>query len=220
MKILDLGLVGYGEALRVQKEILASRIQDKAEDTLIVLEHVPVISFGRLGSDRSIHDKEFFINKGIELVAAPRGGDITYHAPGQVVLYPVLSLKDRSRDISRYIDFLEKTVRNALMEMGVKAERDPAKRGVWVQGKKIAFIGVAFKKWTTYHGVAVNINNDITPFEHFDPCGESDIRVTSVEKEIGEVDLRNCKSILIDRFIKDFGIFYRGGNGNKITKTF
>jgi len=219
VKILDLGLVEYEKALSVQEGILRDRIDNKIEDTLIVLEHVSVISMGRHGSDKSILDKEFFQNKGIEVVVSGRGGDITYHSPGQLVMYPVVSLGEKLRDVSKYIDFLEKTARNALMEMGLKAQRYDDRRGVWVDGKKIAFIGVAFKKWVTYHGIAINIANDIEAFEHFNPCGERGISVTSVEKESGCVDMSACKRIFIDRFEKDMEVYYGGVDGNNVAKT-
>jgi lipoate-protein ligase B len=201
MDVLDLGLMGYREALKVQEDILAKRIAGSIPDTLIIVEHYPVLTLGRLSLENSIRDISFFEKEGIEIIKTRRGGQVTYHAPGQMVLYPVVDLRGKRRDVSFYIDVLERSVAKGLGMLGVRALAGGNRRGVWAGEKKIAFIGIGLKNWVTYHGVAVNINNDIRPFERIDPCGESDIRVTSAEICAGrKIDMREAKDIFTDDF--------------------
>jgi len=214
VEICDLGVIGYEKALCLQTELVGRRIEGKAPDTLLVVEHERVVTLGRTEKAAGIIDEAFFEKQRIPVISTGRGGKVTYHAPGQLVFYPVIDLGSKKRDISFYIDFLEKTAAKSLKRLGVPAERCQGKRGVWVEGKKIAFIGVAVKKWITFHGFAVNINNDITPFLHMAPCGESDIRVTSVKDWMGrEADMLSAKEIFADQFVKDLEEEY----GNKIT---
>jgi len=207
--ICDIGLVEYGEVLNFQKELLQKRIKGEVSDTLIVVEHYPVVTLGRMDEGNSVIDRGYFEGRGVPIVSAGRGGKITYHGPGQLVLYPILDLREKRRDISFYIDFLEKTAARGLNRAGISAERVEDRRGVWVGGKKIAFIGIGVKRWVTYHGIAININNDITPFFRIDPCGESDIEVVSAKQVLGrEVDMGEVKRIFVDQFIEDLGREY------------
>ncbi|MFC1480099.1 lipoyl(octanoyl) transferase LipB [Candidatus Omnitrophota bacterium] len=209
VEIRDLGVVGYADVLRTQNDLLDKRIAGEIPDTLIMVEHDPVVTLGRVAEAASIIDKDFFDKQGISVISTGRGGKITYHAPGQLVLYPILSLSEKRRDIGFYIDFLEKTTVNSLRRMGVAAERTEKSRGVWVEAEKIAFIGVAVKRWVTFHGVAINLNNDITPFTRMHPCGQSDIRVTSAKERLGrEVNMMDAKKIFAEQFIKDLEAEY------------
>ncbi len=203
VKVIDLGITKYSDALVFQEDLLLKRISGRTEDTLIITEHYPVITLGRQFSEENILDPEYFKNKGIDILKTGRGGKITYHAPGQIVLYPVIDLRGKKKDVSSYIDFLEKTVTESLKQVGVQARRDN-RRGIWVQNKKIAFIGIGIKQWVTYHGVSINVNNDIDPFLRINPCGESDIKVTSLKEALGhEVDIEKAKEILAKQFEKD-----------------
>ncbi len=209
MKILDLGLTRYREALKVQEDLLHKRIAGLEDDCLIVTEHRAVVTFGRLTGENNVLDKRYFEDRCVDFEYTSRGGNVTYHSPGQVLLYPIVDLEDKKKDVSFYIDFLEKTVSNSLNVLGVSAERGE-RRGVWVGGKKIAFTGVGFKKWVTYHGVSVNINNDIDAFLKINPCGEKDILVTSAKEVLGkELDMARVKNIFIEQFIKDFKEEYK-----------
>ncbi len=204
VEMLDLGVIDYAEAFRVQEDILKKRINGQAPDTLIVLEHHPVVTRGRLSDDNDVLDREYFADKGIPVIRTGRGGKITYHAPGQLVLYPIVDLSEKKKDVSFYIDFLEKTVAGTLRGMGVAAGRNVRRRGVWAGGRKIAFIGIALKKWVTYHGVAVNIGNDLEPFGKIDPCGEGDIEATSVEEMLGrKIDMSMARKAFARRFAED-----------------
>ncbi len=210
MEVLDLGLVGYSEALKRQEDLLYKRINGRVGDTLVLAEHHPVISLGRVGKRESITSESFFEGKGTPVIVSSRGGEITYHAPGQLVLYPIIDLSRKKRDISFYIDFLEKTAVNSLKRLAVEAERT-TRRGVWTKGKKIAFIGIALKRWVTFHGIAVNINCDIEPFSYIHPCGESDIRVTSAKEELGrEIPMDEVKRTFTEEFEKDLRLEYAG----------
>lgn len=205
MNVLDLGIQGYEDTLREQEALLNKRILGEVQDTLIMVEHPPVVTLGRTSDqEKSIIDKSFFEKEHIPVVETRRGGKITYHAPGQLVLYPVIDLGGKKRDVSFFIDFLERTVAASLARLNVPAETFPEKRGVWLRDRKIAFIGIAVKKWVTYHGVAVNINNDIKPFEFMNPCGEADIRVTSAKDYLKvPLDMAFVKEIFKDQFSKD-----------------
>jgi lipoate-protein ligase B len=203
MDVIDLGLKEYMEALAVQQDVLLKRIERRVPDTLLIVEHYPVITMGRSSLDNTVLDRRFFDEKGIEIIRTRRGGAITYHAPGQLVFYPVVDLRDKKRDISLYIDMIEKAVTSAFVSLGVPASCGGGRRGVWVEEKKIAFIGISLKNWVTYHGVSVNINNDIVPFEKIDPCGEAGIRVTSARIFLGkELDMSEAKNVFADAFTR------------------
>ncbi len=214
MEIFDLGISGYEEVLELQGELVQKRLAGEGEDTLIIVEHPPVVTLGRLSGNDSIVDSGYFEERGIPVIRTGRGGKITFHAPGQLVLYPVLDLKEKKKDVSFFIDFLEKTTARSLNRLGVQAERNDRRRGVWAGGRKIAFIGIALKKWITFHGVSVNINNDTRAFEKMDPCGEADIKVTSTKEMLGrELDMNEVKGVFAEQFIIDLKSEYK----NKMT---
>ena len=209
MEVCDLDIARYEDVLRLQNELLQKRIADQVPDTLIIVEHFPVVTLGRLSGEESITDKSFFEKSNIPAIRTGRGGKITYHAPGQIVLYPVLDLSKKKKDISFYINFLEKTVTRSLNRLGVQAQRNKDRRGVWVEKKKIAFIGIALRKWVTFHGVSVNINNDIGAFNRMHPCGEADIKVTSAKEVLGcELGMKEAKQVFTDQFAKDLEVEY------------
>ena len=195
MRILDLGMISYHEALSVQEEVLKKRIEGGTPDTLIVLEHFPVVTFGRTFDRSDILDDGFFTSRGFDIVHTTRGGSITCHMPGQIVVYPVIGLAAYGKNISRYIDMLQDAAVSALAKVGVTASGDPGRRGVWVSGKKIAFIGIKVTKWIAYHGIAINFNNDLSAFSRINPCGEPDIKVTSAGRVLGGViDMAEARS--------------------------
>lgn len=211
MEICDLGVAGYENVLKLQNEFVQKRLKGEIPDTLIIVEHFPVVTLGRISGEESSIDRGYFEKKGIPVVRTGRGGKITYHAPGQLVLYPVLDLKKRKKDVSFFIDFLEKTVAESLNRMGVPAERNKDRRGVWAGEKKIAFIGIALKRWVTFHGVSVNINNDIDPFSKMHPCGETDIKVTSAEEVMGrKLDMDEARHVFAEQFAADLNAEYGG----------
>lgn len=209
MDIRDLGVIDYKDALDFQDSFLRKRLKREISDTLIILEHNPVLTLGRLSSRDDICDKGFFNKNNIHVILTTRGGKVTYHSPGQLILYPIIDLRDKKKDIGSYIDFLEKTIVNSLRCIGVEAKRQSSRRGVWVWGKKIAFIGIGVKRWVTFHGASININNDVMPFSRINPCGEKGIEVISVKECIGrDIDMPEVKKIFVNRFIKDFNKEY------------
>ena len=210
MEILDLGIKEYTDTLEIQKEILQKRISGKIRDTLIIVEHLPVVTTGRLKGVESIIDPGYFKEKNIPVIAANRGGGVTYHCPGQLVLYPVIDLSYLEKNISSFIDFLEKTIANSLKLLDLPVERINGKRGVWLDRKKIAFTGIAFKKWVSYHGVSININNDIFPFSKMYPCGVKDIEAISMKEYTGcEKNMFEVKEVFARQFRLDLNKRYR-----------
>jgi lipoyl(octanoyl) transferase len=222
MEVRDLGISGYEEVLELQGELVQKRLAGEGEDTLIIVEHPPVVTLGRLSGNDSIVEKGYFEERGIPVIATGRGGKITFHAPGQLVLYPILDLKEKKKDVSFFIDFLEKTTARSLNRLGVQAERNDRRRGVWAGGKKIAFIGIALKRWITFHGVSVNINNDIEAFERMHPCGEADIKVTSAKEALGHgLEMGEVKQVFAEEFARDLESEYGGEiNGVKVAGAF
>ncbi len=204
IKVLDLGLMEYGEALRRQKELVEKRLAGEVCDHLIVVEHPPVVTLGRRGDSSDLLLTEDYLNAaGIEVCRVERGGRATYHGPGQLVAYPIIKL--RRQDLHVYVRTLLESVAAVLEEYGLNPEFKDGEPGVWVNGRKIASIGVAVSNWVTYHGVALNVNTDLLPFSWIVPCGKPLETVTSMEKELGRsVDLPQIKKLFIAGFKKSF----------------
>ncbi|MBU0683978.1 MAG: lipoyl(octanoyl) transferase LipB [Candidatus Omnitrophota bacterium] len=209
MEICDKGTIEYENALNFQKEMLQRRVRGEISDMLILAEHYPVVTFGRVKDEENILSKASLEDDNISIFFSNRGGKITYHAPGQLLLYPIIDLRKKKRDVRYYIDFLEKMAVKSLKCLGVPAKRKENERGVWVSGKKIAFTGISLKNWVTFHGIAVNINNDITPFSYINPCGEKNIEVTSLKEVLGEeLSMTIVKKIFVKSFLENMEIEY------------
>jgi lipoyl(octanoyl) transferase len=183
------GLMPYGEALALQQELAAARSQQAIPDTVILLEHEPVITLGSRAvraDELPLADAEYAA-RGIEIVEVPRGGRSTYHGPGQLVCYPILDLNTRGRDLRRHVRGLERTIVATLAELGVdgRALEEPHRSGVWVGDRKIASIGVRCARWVTSHGLAVNVDLDLGVYDLFDACGLGGARFTSIAAETG-----------------------------------
>ena len=162
----------YGDALALQQEIAAARKQGSAPDHLLLLEHPHVITMGRNGhAENLLASDEVMARSGIEYFPTDRGGDVTYHGPGQLVGYPILDLREWKRDVGAYVRALEQTIIDTLAEYGIEAGRIPKLTGVWVDGRKIAAIGVHLSRWVTSHGFALNVSTDLTYFQYIVPCG-------------------------------------------------
>lgn len=190
MRVIDLGLTGFLETYRLQREAVEKVSLGLCENTLMITEHRPVITIGRKGS----RDNVLKPGCGIDIVSADRGGDVTYHGPGQLVAYPIFKLENEGRDIHAFLHFLEDIGAHFLMQYGVTAEERPGFRGVWVGGKKIGSIGIGVKKWVTYHGLAVNINTGLLPFSFIRPCGIEGVEITSLKEILGrEIDIDDAK---------------------------
>lgn len=189
MKLLVslLGCIGYAEALSIQNRLLQLCQQGQTDDILLLLEHPPVITIGIRGSSTNILVSEDFMkSKGISVYKTNRGGDVTYHGPGQIVGYPILDLKRHDRDLPKYVRKIEETfIRLLEREYQVTAGRDPKHPGVWIGDEKITAIGCAVKRWVTMHGFAFNVNTNLKHFSWITPCGITDKGVTSLQKLMG-----------------------------------
>ena len=182
-----LGRVGYAEALAIQERLVASRRSGEGSDTLLLLEHPPVVTLGRRGDpDHVLLDEEQLRQRGIELHETGRGGDVTFHGPGQLVGYPVVQLPPDRRDVHRYLRDLEEALIDTAADYGVSATRVQGLTGVWVGDEKLAAIGVRLNTgWITSHGFALNVSVDLEGFESIVPCGIEGRGVTSLAKLLG-----------------------------------
>jgi lipoate-protein ligase B len=198
MRYIDLGLSDYMAAYRMQCEVRDKVAEGVCENTLIITEHKSVITIGRIGSEKHI-----FKTEGIEVLNIDRGGDVTYHGPGQLVAYPIFKLENETRDIHGFLRYLEEVGIDLLSKYGIEAETTPRMRGVWVKDLKIASIGIGVKKWVTYHGMAININADLRPFSFIKPCGIDGVKMTSLENLLKErLDIEDAKCKLRESFEK------------------
>ena len=189
-QIVDLGLVGYAEAYALQKRIVAARKTEAIGDVLLLCEHPHVITQGRNGKREHLLVSEHVLRqKGMEYYETSRGGDITYHGPGQIVGYPILNLGAIRRDVVWYVRTLEEAMIQATAEFGIKAERVAGKTGIWVRigntEEKLAAIGVHISRWVTSHGFAYNVSTDLRNFDLIVPCGIAECKATSLEKLLG-----------------------------------
>lgn len=198
------GLLPYGEGLRLQYALHADRCAGRRGDTLLAVEHAPVFTLGRSASPAHLlWDAAILRARGVEVVETDRGGDITYHGPGQAVVYPVVDLAARGIGVRDYVFRLEEAVIGTLGAFGLEAGRDPRNRGVWIGNAKICAIGVRVARHTTLHGLALNINTDLSYFGGIVPCGLADADVTSMAEERGApLDFGAVRAVLLERLAK------------------
>ncbi len=183
---LPLGRVGYGEVLALQRRLHEARVRGDIPDTILTVEHDPVVTIGRSGSEEEILvSEEALRTEGIALFRVERGGRITYHGPGQLVLYPIVDLRARGGDVKGYVRALEQAAIDLLGECGVAAARQEGFPGVWVGARKIASVGVAVKRWVTFHGLALNVRVNQRHFGMIRPCGLP-IEVVSLDDLVPE----------------------------------
>jgi lipoyl(octanoyl) transferase len=188
MDVKRLGIVGYEEALALQQRLVEDRKAGRIGDQLLLLEHPAVITLGvRTRSDRShvLATAEALAARGVDVYETGRGGDVTYHGPGQLVGYPIIDLKPDRCDVHRYVRDLEEALTRAVAEFGISAARVPGLTGIWVGDAKLAAIGVRISRWVTSHGFALNVNTDLSNFQLIVPCGITDKDVTSMERLLG-----------------------------------
>ena len=209
---LDWGRTGYVDAWSRQEELVVRRNAGEIGDTLVFTEHEPVFTLGvRSGAEQHlIWDEAELTRRGIAVVTTNRGGDITYHGPGQIVGYPIISLALR-KDLHAYLRFVEQVLINTVGTFGLAADRRDGKTGIWLGPRKIAAIGIAVKKWTTFHGFALNVNPDLASFEGIVPCGITDGTVTSMAAELGRApDPTEVKRVLALEFQTLLPKFFAG----------
>lgn len=184
--LCDLGLLAYGEAYLLQKRLVDWRRDVDGQDVFLVVEHPSVYTLGRRGGrEHLVVPEEFLAAKGIDVVPIERGGVITYHGPGQLVVYPILHLKQAGLSVVEYVHLLEELMIRLCREMGITAVRDQRNHGVWVGDRKLGSIGIAIRRGVSFHGLALNVNPDMEPFGWINPCGLSGVQMTSLEREVG-----------------------------------
>jgi len=181
--ILDLGLVDYKKAWDLQHDLWSRRVKGELPDGLLFLEHPHVITLGRRGNRAHlIASQEVLDARAIPVYHVERGGDVTYHGPGQLVVYPIFGLKEYRYRLIRYVDQLEEVFIRTLKDFGMEGKKDSLNRGVWVNGEKIASLGVTIKRWVSFHGLALNYETDLSYFDLIHPCGLVGKKMTSMEK--------------------------------------
>jgi lipoate-protein ligase B len=207
-QVIRLGLVDYNAAYSMQKELVAKRIRGEIPDTLILLEHEPVFTIGRSGGLGNILiNEEGRLREKIALYEVDRGGDVTYHGPGQLVGYPILDLNGYGRDIHKFLRLLEEVIIRVLDEYGLKALRLQGLTGVWVGQKKIASIGVGVRKWVSFHGFSLNIAPFMRHFSLINPCGLGDGKMTSMKELLGrEVSIEDVLEKAVKNFSEVFNV--------------
>jgi len=202
--IIDLGFLDYQKALDLQHHFWSKRVEEELPDVLLILEHPHVITLGRRGNrSHLIASSEALEAMKIPIFHVERGGDVTYHGPGQIVAYPILHLKEYGYRIVRYVDQLEEVVLRVLGDFGIEGKRDSLNRGVWVGEEKIASVGVAIKRRVSLHGIALNYETDLKYFDLINPCGLEGKKMTSIAKVLG-------KRILRESLIKRLSLNFRG----------
>jgi len=208
LEVRNLGLIPHAEALALQSDLVLRRRTGDIPDQLLLLEHPHIITLGTASSrSHVLADESRRRDLGIDLVDVGRGGDVTYHGPGQLVGYPILDLKPDRKDVHQYLRDLEAVLVLVLDGLGILGETIPDLTGVWVGGRKIAAIGVRVSSgWITSHGFALNVSNDLSYFETIIPCGIQDVSVTSVSQELGRgVLVAEVLGVVSDAFSKIFG---------------
>lgn len=181
-----LGLINYDTAYAIQKMVQAQKISGQISDIILLLEHPPTFTMGKSSKfENLLLPPEELSRKGISLFFSDRGGDITYHGPGQLNIYPIVDLRDRGRDIVLYVRNLEDMVIQTLDDLSIEGRRDGKNVGIWVGGDKIASIGISIRRWITMHGIALNVNPYLKHFTYINPCGLDGNKVTSISKLLG-----------------------------------
>ncbi len=190
--IVDLGTIDYAKAWNLQHQLWLKRVEEKVPDLLLILEHSHVMTLGRRGNiSHLLVSPDVLEAMKIPIFHTERGGEVTYHGPGQLVVYPIFNLKDYGYRLIQYVSQLEEVILYVLKDFGIEGRRDSSNRGVWVDGDKIASIGVAIKRWVSCHGLALNYATDLKYFSLIDPCGLKGKKMTSMERILGKKVLRD-----------------------------
>jgi lipoate-protein ligase B len=213
-QLIDLGRKGYLEAWEYQKQTAEEVLAGDRPDTLIFVEHPPVLTLGA-----SFHEENLLLSleeyekRGIEVIRTDRGGDVTFHGPKQLVIYPIFNLNNHGRDLHRWMRDLEETIIRTCAAFGLEAGRFPPNTGVWIDHRKTAAIGVKVRKWVSLHGIALNCDNDLSPFSLIVPCGIKDHPVTSLSEETGrQVTKEDARPKVEQAFSDVFGLEFESAS--------
>jgi lipoyl(octanoyl) transferase len=208
LKLVDIGITEYNFAWEFQKNLHELRVLRKIPDTILFTEHYNTYTIGKSGGeDHLLASEDELRRKAVSVFKTDRGGDITYHGPGQIVCYPIISLDDYYHDVHRYLRDLEEVVIRTLSEYGIVARREPEYTGVWVGDEKICAIGVKISRWVTMHGFAFNVNTDLSYFSRIIPCGIFHKGVTSLAQLLGHtVAIPEIKGVIVRKFSEVFDV--------------
>ena len=214
-----LGLIDYSKAYRLQEKLLRQRLDNEIADTLLLLEHPPTITIGKSGKLENVLASQAQLAKeGISLLFVDRGGDVTYHGPGQLVAYPIIDLRRRGRDVHKYLHELEEVIVRTLNDFSIKSGRDSNHAGVWVRGEEIAAIGLSVRKWISMHGFALNVNINLQQFSLINPCGFSNRKATSMSNLLSQdIPMKEVIEKFLARFSEVFDVHMELGSNNILT---
>jgi lipoyl(octanoyl) transferase len=206
LKYCDLGFIDYKESWDLQQEIHSKKVSGEIEDYLLLLEHPNTYTLGKTAHKENLIGSDEYLNQNqISVYEIDRGGDITYHGPGQIVGYPIIDLNNWFKDTHKYLRALEEVIIKTCSEYGLNCERNPKHTGVWIGDRKIAAIGIKVSRWITTHGFAFNVNTDLNLFNGIIPCGIQDKSVTSLREELDkEIDIQKIKEKLLKNFYDVF----------------
>lgn len=204
--LVNLGHAKYLEVLDLQRELVKLRQAQRIPDTLLLVEHEPVITLGRRGNTANIlSSPEQLASQGIKIHRVERGGDVTYHGPGQLVGYPVIDLAARKIGVRQFVDLLEETIILTLVDFDIRAGRESQHRGVWVEDLKVAALGVAVKRWVSFHGFALNVSPNLDHFCHLNPCELGHEQVTSMARLLAKApSMAGVTHKLVSKFVELF----------------
>ena len=198
-KVQDLKRKNYQDTLKIQESLREQVLNNASHEYLILVEHEHVYTLGKNANSSNI------LNKACDIIQTDRGGDVTYHGPGQLVAYPIINLKKRKIGVKSYVKMIEKLISNTLMYYGLETHVPIKETGVWVEDKKIASIGIHVSRGITMHGLAVNINTDLSYFDNIISCGIEGVKMTTIDKELGKkIAMNDIKKQLISNFNKIF----------------
>jgi len=202
----NLGTIDYKEAWDLQKTIFELRHQQKIDDVFLLLEHPHTYTLGKTADEKNlVRNKEYLNKNKISVYDIDRGGDITYHGPGQIVGYPIIDLNNWGKDTHKYLRALEEIIIRTCADYGLEVTRVPKFTGVWIEDRKIAAIGIKVTRWITMHGFALNVNTDLSLFNGIIPCGITNKEVTSLKKELKiEIDIQEVKSKILNHAVEVF----------------
>jgi len=208
---LNLGQIGYQDAWNLQQKLVAARVKNDIDhDIILFLEHPAVFTLGRRGGlDNLLVSEAFLKDSGIPVIQVERGGVITYHGPGQLVVYPIMNLHTRRIGVKDFVAAMEEAMIQTARNWNIDAERNPINSGIWVGRQKMGSIGIALRKGVSFHGLALNVNLDLTPFSWIQPCGLPGVSMTSMRNELGrELPLNEVLNILKNQLKEALGISF------------
>jgi lipoyl(octanoyl) transferase len=207
--LVDLGLMPYDDCWALQLQLVEKKVvKEEPRDIVLMVEHEPVVTVGRRGDLGGLKVSEDILRRmGIALRAVERGGLLTYHGPGQLVVYPIVNLRSNGLNVMEYVNGLEEVMIRTLARFGLKGCRNPMNRGVWVGGRKIGSLGIAVRRGIAFHGLALNVDMDLRPFGLMEPCGLKGVEMTSMAAELGKgVDIGDVKREIVKDLDEVFGV--------------